>query len=121
MGGILTDDEQKKIISELLEKQLKDGGWNTASLGTYVRGDETAQEKSSDGCATGLILHVLQTAGIAKNDPKIAKGLNWLRANQEKNGEWRASSLNQKRDFGTRAGKYMSNAATAFAVLALSH
>ena len=55
------------------------------------------------------------------DDPKIAKGLNWLRVNQEPSGEWRGSSVNKKREPMTNVGRLMSDAATAFAVLALSH
>ena len=76
---------------------------------------------SSDGYATGLVLHALQTAGVPKSDPKIARGLAWLRANQAEGGEWRCVSLNKDRDPASHPGKFMTTAATAFAVLALSH
>jgi squalene-hopene/tetraprenyl-beta-curcumene cyclase len=119
--GVLTKEEQKKIIDELLEKQQDDGGWNLPSLGKYIRGDGTAQETASDGYATGLVLHILQTAGVPKDNPNVAKGLKWLITNQEKTGEWRGVSVNKKRDPASHVGKFMSDAATGYAVLALSH
>ncbi len=119
--GILTEAEQKKLFDQLLDKQHDDGGWSLSSLGTWVRSDGTAQESESDGYATGLVLHVLQIAGVPKDDVKIAKGLDWLKSNQSATGAWPGISVNKKRDPASHPGKFMSDAATAFAVLALSH
>jgi squalene-hopene/tetraprenyl-beta-curcumene cyclase len=120
LDGVLTPEERKAVIAELFERQRDDGGWNLASLGQYARKDGTNQETASDGYATGLILHSLQTAGVPKSDPKVARGLAWLRGNQSPGGEWRCVSLNKNRDPASHPGKFMTTAATAFAVLALS-
>jgi len=119
--GILTKAEQKELSDQLLDQQHDDGGWSLSSLGTWVRSDGTAQESGSDGYATGLVLHVLQIAGAPKDDVKIAKGLDWLKSNQSPTGAWQGVSVNKKRDPASHSGKFMSDAATAFAVLALSH
>jgi squalene-hopene/tetraprenyl-beta-curcumene cyclase len=119
--GILSKAEQEKLVDPLLDRQQDDGGWSLASLGSWVRRDGSAQETASDGYATGLVLHVLQTAGISKKNDKIAKGLDWLKHNQSGAGGWWAVSVNKNRYFFTRASKFMSDAATAYAVLALSH
>jgi hypothetical protein len=92
-----------------------------ASLGSWVRSDGTAQETASNGYATGLVLHVLQTVGISKENEKVAKGLDWLKHHQSASGAWWAVSVNKKRYSFTHSGKFMSDAATAYAVLALSH
>ncbi|MHB1423116.1 MAG: prenyltransferase/squalene oxidase repeat-containing protein [Gemmataceae bacterium] len=118
---ILTQAEQKKIIDQLLDEQQVDGGWCLPSLGTWKRNDHTAQETASDGCASGFVLHVLLTAGVPKDHAKIAKGLAWLKLNQGATGAWSSVSLVKKRDPSSHTGKFMSDAATAFAVLALSH
>jgi squalene-hopene/tetraprenyl-beta-curcumene cyclase len=119
--GILTKAEQQKLITQLLEKQQEDGGWSLPLLGKWARSDGTSQETASDGYATGLVLHVLQTVGVPKDDVNIAKGLDWLRGHQTATGAWRTVSVNKKRDPNSHSGKFMSDAATAFAVLALSH
>ena len=121
LDGLLTPEERRAGIGELLERQEADGGWRLASLGGFVRGDGTPQEATSDAYATGFVLHVLQTAGVPKAAPKIAKGLSWLRAQQSPTGEWRGSSVNKQRDPTTHVGRFMTDAATAYAILALSH
>jgi squalene-hopene/tetraprenyl-beta-curcumene cyclase len=121
VAGILTTVEQQKLTDELLDSQRADGGWNLPSLGKWVRNDRTKQDTGSDGYATGFVLHVLQTAGLPKDHAKVAKGLDWLRNNQTPTGAWRSVSLVKKRDPASHTGKFMSDAATAFAVLALGH
>jgi squalene-hopene/tetraprenyl-beta-curcumene cyclase len=106
LKGVLTKDEQQAIIGQLFARQ-REGG--------------TAQETASDGYATGLVLHVLQTAGVPKGHRQLSRGLAWLKANQAASGAWASTSLNKKRDPATHVGKFMSDAATAFAVLALAH
>ena len=104
----------------LLDQQHDDGGWSLSSLGTWLRSDGTSQQSESDGYATGLVLRVLQTAAVPKDDVKIANALGWLKSNQSATGAWRGISVNKKRDPASHSGKFMSDAATAFAVLALS-
>jgi len=119
LEGILTKAEQHQLIDQLLKLQRADGGWTLPSLGTWAR--NTLPKSESDGYATALVLHVLQTAGRGKDDTQIAKGLDWLRRNQTATGAWRSDSLIKKRDPASHTGKFMSDAATAYAVLALSH
>jgi squalene-hopene/tetraprenyl-beta-curcumene cyclase len=119
--GILTKRQRKDVIDQLLDRQQEDGGWSLPSLGTWVRNDRTAQETGSDSYATALVLHVLQTAGVPKDHGKVAKGLDWLKRNQTGTGAWRSVSVVKKRDPASHSGKFMSDAATAYAVLALSH
>lgn len=119
--GILSQSQQQELVDQLLSRQQDDGGWSLPSLGTWVRSDGTAQETTSDGYATGLVLHVLQTASVSKNHEKVARGLAWLKHHQSQSGAWRGVSVNKKRDPASHSGQFMSDAATAYAVLALSH
>ena len=121
MDGLLSTAERDRLISQILVKQRDDGGWCLATLGDYKRLDGTPQPMTSDGYATGLVLHVLQLAGLGRDQPAVAKGLAWLRGNQQPSGAWLSQSINKKRDPDTNVGKFMSDAATAFAILALDH
>jgi squalene-hopene/tetraprenyl-beta-curcumene cyclase len=121
LEGLLTKEERRAIANDVLDKQRADGGWSLSSLGTFTRKDGTVQPTDSDGYATGLVLHVLQAAGGDKNDAKLAKGLTWLKSRQAETGEWRASSVNKERNPASHVGKFMTDAATAYAILALSH
>ena len=124
LPDLLTAKQQKSIVDELLTKQQDDGGWSTTSIvvGTWKRRDGTALETKSDGYATGLVSFVLERAGLAKSDTHLKQGLNWLAQNQDNKseGQWRATSLNKQRDPESDAGRFMSDAATAYAVLALT-
>ena len=102
--------------------QQPGGGWSTSSLGSFKRVDDTPNDTQADGYATALATLALQEAGIDRADPRIARGLEWLRRNQNRaTGGWVATSLNKNRDPESEPGTFMSDAATAYAVLALTY
>jgi squalene-hopene/tetraprenyl-beta-curcumene cyclase len=119
--GLLTPAQQKSIIDEALSKQQADGGFSLSSfVGKWKRRDSTPLEAKSDGYATGVVAFVLQQTGMRRDQPQLSRSLVWLGSNQDKSeGRWLAYSLNKERDLSSDAGRFMSDAATAFAVLAL--
>jgi squalene-hopene/tetraprenyl-beta-curcumene cyclase len=122
--GLIEPDRKKAIIAELLEKQQADGGWSLSSLsGEWKRSDGTAQEVKSDGYATGLISFALQQAGVSPENAQLKQALAWLTANQDKTaGSWLAYSLNKNKEhhLSPETALFMNDAATAYAVLALT-
>jgi squalene-hopene/tetraprenyl-beta-curcumene cyclase len=119
--AMLTADQQQGIVDALLRAQQEDGGWGTASMGSWKRADGSALDTRSDGYATGLATLALESAAGARTQPQIKRGLAWLVAHQDPaTGAWFAASLNKQRDPASDAGKFMSDAATAYAVLALT-
>lgn len=123
-GGIpelLAPSQKQAIVDRALGTEQSDGGWAMAKLGTWRRLDSTPIDDGSDGYATALAVLALRHSGMPSTDPAVSRGREWLAHHQDAaSGAWKASSLNKQRDPATDAGKFMSDAATAYAVLALS-
>ena len=119
---LLTSSQQAAIVEEALSKQQADGGFSLSSfVGSWQRRDHTPLDIRSDGYTTGLVTLVLQEAGVARDQPQWRRGVAWLKQNQDTEGRWLAYSLNKRRDLDSDVGRFMSDAATAYAVLALKH
>jgi squalene-hopene/tetraprenyl-beta-curcumene cyclase len=133
LPGLLNPQQQKSIIKEVLSAQEADGGWEL-SPHAWPRGwnwrsfrqvnfrtDWTRQNTDSDGYATGLITFVLQEAGLPPGNASVRRGLTWLARNQNKeDGSWPSLSLTQRRSPSSNVGHFMRDAATAYAVMALT-
>jgi squalene-hopene/tetraprenyl-beta-curcumene cyclase len=124
LPGLVEAERQKALIAEILAKQQADGGWSLTTLDAgWKRGDGTAQEMNSDGYATGLITFALMKAGMSRDNAQLKRGLDWLVANQSKDGGfWVGYSLNKNEEhhIAPETALFMRDAATAYAVLALS-
>jgi len=133
LPGLIEPERKKSIIEEITHAQRSDGGWELASLAWpedryvhslirgWVRSDGTAQVRKSDGYATGLMTYVLRQSGIPADDPRLQRGRSWLAMNQNRaEGCWPSSSLTKRRSPSSNIGHFMSDAATAYAVLGLS-
>jgi squalene-hopene/tetraprenyl-beta-curcumene cyclase len=123
LPGIMNAEQQKSFVDGVLSRQQDDGGWSTTSITvpTWRRRDWTPLETKSDGYATGLAAFVLQRAGVSRTQPQMSKALSWLAHHQDQAaGLWPATSMNKQRDPASDAGKFMSDAATAFSVMALN-
>ena len=133
LPGLIDAERRTSIINEVRRTQRSDGGWALSpmswppgwSLHSLVRmrlrSDLTRQDSNSDGYATSLVVVALQQAGVPNNDEVLNRGLGWLTNNQNQvDGSWPSDSLTKRRDAASIAGHFMRDAATAYAVLALS-
>jgi squalene-hopene/tetraprenyl-beta-curcumene cyclase len=143
LKDLLTTAQRSALISEIQGRQREDGGWSLESMGSWRWSKTSAPFRppgltdatllaQSDGYATGLIAYTLRQTGLPVGQPSVSRGLQWLRANQQhvQVGQnswqaWRAHSLNFDRERGGEKGEpwrrmFMSDSATAFAVLALA-
>jgi squalene-hopene/tetraprenyl-beta-curcumene cyclase len=121
LSGLLTAAQQSAIVRETLAKQKEDGGFSLSSLvGSWKRRDNTPLDSGSDGYATGLVAYALKQLGSPDFEAARQRAVAWLSANQNPtDGRWPATSLNKQRELSSDAGLFMSDAATAYAVMAL--
>ncbi len=133
LPNILSPKEQISIVDSLLSRQQSDGGWNLSSIAwtwresslkwlvkLYLRPETTPLVGKSDGYSTGMITYVLEQYGLPRDNAHLQRALDWLARNQSKSdGRWPGYSLNHSPE-QSPTGLFMSDAATAYAVLALT-
>jgi squalene-hopene/tetraprenyl-beta-curcumene cyclase len=139
---LLTGAQRDTLIAELVRRQRDEGGWSLEGMGPW-RWSKTDPPfapqgtldasllEQSDGFGTGLIVYTLMRAGLHADHPAVAAGVRWLKTHQQEIrvdeqtwSAWRSYSLNVDREHGGPSGEpwrrlFMSDAASAFAVLAL--
>jgi squalene-hopene/tetraprenyl-beta-curcumene cyclase len=134
LPGLVTPERRTSLVTEILDDQRGDGGWSLASLNrtwkgstlrsyarSWIRADGKLVDTKSDGYATGLVTLALQESGLTRENVQVSRGLLWLERNQNTSeGSWSADSLNVQRPPASNVGRFMSDAATAYAVLALT-
>ena len=122
LSGLLTEEQSRLIVDGILHLQNNDGGWSLTSLGSWDREDGYRPAPGSDAYATGLITFALQKSGVSPSQKNLGKALDWLVKNQNPTeGYWPASSLNKEHEPTSERGFMLTDAATAFAVLALTY
>ena len=140
---VVTEAQRSALIAELVTLQRNDGGWSLEAMGPWKWSKAAPPVKSpgdldasllteSDGYATGLVVYALKQAGVPSHDAALRKGVRWLETNQRASPlpdvpgrAWLAHSLNYDREHGGEKGEpwrrlFMSDTATAFAILALA-
>ncbi len=116
--GIATVEQRDRTLAELLALQLDDGGWSTSGLLTDWKGlarndGQPLDNKTSDGYGTGLVIVIARELGVPADDPRLQRGLDWIRAHQRVSGKWFTQSpVND-------AGNLISNVGSAYVILAL--
>ena len=120
LDGVVTPAQRQATADAVAALQQPDGGWSLSRFGEWKRVDNTAIDAASDGYATALAVLALQQSASPALQPALTRGLAWLRSHQEASGRWRATSLNKQRDPASDPARFMNDAATAYAVLALT-
>jgi hypothetical protein len=116
LEGLLDSAQQEAIANEIMAAQRPDGGWRLADLGEWK-----VENDASDGYATGVCSYVLLQVWDAQCAKAGMNGCRWLRTHQDpETGAWPTPSVNKERNPKSFVGKFTQDAATAFAVFALS-
>jgi squalene-hopene/tetraprenyl-beta-curcumene cyclase len=141
VDDLLSGDAKAEVISKLMAVQRSDGGWSMSSLvdnsndpslpidrvkeakaqpgyGTeflaYIGPDKIYKSSlASDGYATGFVIFVARQGGLPAGDPRLRRGIEWLKRHQRQSGRWFTPSQAWHKQ------NLVSNAGTAYAVLAL--
>jgi squalene-hopene/tetraprenyl-beta-curcumene cyclase len=125
LPGVLTAEQQKELVELVLSKQQADGGWSIRTFGApeewgagnraeKLRAEPEFTTPPSDGHQTGLAIVVLRESGILATDPRIQRGVAWLKGNQRASGRWWTRSLN------TDSWHFITYSGTVLPLLALS-
>jgi squalene-hopene/tetraprenyl-beta-curcumene cyclase len=112
--GLLTNEQRRQSVADLFTLQRPDGGWAMASLGDWKRADGVPLDRTtSDGYGTGFVVYVLRRGcRIAADDPRLQKGVAWLKTHQQTSGRWFTRSPHRNDELSSYMG-------TAYAILAL--
>ncbi len=125
LPGLVTKPERDELVKRLELAENADGGWSLHSLGTV--GSQQSQWSNpgtypsnsvSDGYATGLVIWTLKRLRLPGTAPTIERGIQWL-VTHEQHGSWPADYINGLRDPHTMEGRFMRDASSGYAVLAL--
>ena len=104
---LVTPSERNAALELLSAKQHKDGGWSTRDMSPvedwhfemspYVLNLITnlpdASKPESDAYMTALAIVLMRQSDIPASDPRIARGLAWLKSEQRQSGRWWMHSL----------------------------
>ena len=139
---LLSHEQASALAVELRRHQNADGGWSLYKLGPWTWSKssgscgppgkpDTALLARSDAFATGLVTYAMQEARVPEMATGVRQARAWLQSShrswdidQYRWDCWRTFSLNHDRENGGDEGDswprmFMSDAATAFAALAL--
>jgi squalene-hopene/tetraprenyl-beta-curcumene cyclase len=122
--GLIDEARKAELIAMLRQQQREDGGWSIRTFATpetwgsgnrakKLRDEPDFDKPASDGHMTGLAIIALRSSDVPANDPTIASGVKWLKANQRESGRWWTRSLN------TDTWHFITYSGTAYPLLAL--
>lgn len=123
--GLISAEKKQKIVAAIFDHQQEDGGWSIRSFSApedwgsgnredKLRAEEDFDNPPSDGHQTGLAIVVLCDAGVAPDDARIARGIEWITRNQRESGRWWTRSLNNDKDH------FITFSGTCYPLLALA-
>jgi len=120
LPSLLTDGARRALIAEVIEKQNADGGWALDALGPWMAHPDAPPHQGSDAYATAFTAFALHKGGVPASHAAMKKALAWLKSKQDPTtGAWAAVSMNKQRPPESMEGRFMSDAATAFAAMVL--
>lgn len=107
MPELVPQSERDAALALLSSKQHSDGGWSTRDMSplddwhfemsekvlTLIKGLPDADRPESDAYMTSLAIVLMRQSNVPTSDPRIQKGLAWLKREQRESGRWWMHSL----------------------------
>lgn len=104
---VVSQADRDAAMSILTTKQHADGGWSTrdmspvndwhfemsATVLNLIKGLPDAEKPESDAYMTSLAIVLLRQNNVPVADPRIQRGLAWLKREQRESGRWWMHSL----------------------------
>ncbi len=114
IGGIVDQPRRDEHLAAIYRSQREDGGWGMTDLAPWQRKDKKPLDTTrSDGYPTALCVYVLARSGVAPTEPRLRRGIDWLKTHQRESGGWFTQSPFAR-------DKIASNTGTSFAIQALA-
>ena len=99
--------DRDAALAVLSSKQHADGGWSTRDMSpiddwhfemsrkvlTLIKSLPDAERPGSDAYMTSLAIVLMRQNNVPTSDPRIQKGLAWLKREQRESGRWWMQSL----------------------------
>ena len=125
MPALVSQEQKAKLAEVLWSHQRPDGGWSIRNFAApeawgsgnrakKLRDESDFSNPASDGHQTGLAVIVLRATGVDAKDPRLQRGVEWLKKNQRESGRWWTRSLN------TDSWHYITYSGTAYPLMALA-
>jgi squalene-hopene/tetraprenyl-beta-curcumene cyclase len=112
--------DRHAIVDEVWKKQQADGSWTADALGPFQAHAKAPPAPGSSAYATAFAAYAMEQAGGDPANPKLTRALDWLSAHQNPEcGCWQSVSMNEQYEPGGMQSKFMTDAATSFAAMAL--
>lgn len=107
MPELVSQAERDSSLELLTSKQHADGGWSTRDMSPIlawhfemspavvklIESLPDADRPESDAYMTALAIVLMRQSDVTATDPRIARGLEWLKSQQRQSGRWWMHSL----------------------------
>jgi squalene-hopene/tetraprenyl-beta-curcumene cyclase len=128
MPNVIPQQDVDLALKMLTERQHSDGGWSLRDFSSVegwslkvsqvvrdvIAAVPDAADPGSDAYMTALAVVLLRESGVAKDDPRVKRGVQWLKQEQREPGWWWMDSLYRGNY------RYITYIATAKALTALA-
>jgi squalene-hopene/tetraprenyl-beta-curcumene cyclase len=107
LPDLVSQDDREVALALLSAKQHADGGWSTRDMSPVndwhfemservldlIKNLPDAANPGSDPYMTALAIVLMRQSGVPASDPRVQRGVAWLKREQRESGRWWMHSL----------------------------